>query len=337
MPDTETISLDAARDLLFRAFAANGVPEAAARSTANALAAAEAEGQVGHGFSRLEDYVAQARSGKIIADAQIQITRPAPTSLLVDAGFGFAYPALDRAIEDGAAVAHEFGTATLAVTRSHHCGALSVHVDRAARLGLVVMMVTNSPVAIAPWGAKTPLYGTNPIAFAAPRAEGPPLVIDLSLSQVARGKVMNAKKAGKPIPEGWALDADGQPTTDAEAALAGSMVPIGGAKGTALALMVEIFSAVMTGASLSADAGSFFTADGPRPGVGQFLTLYRPPEGADAFTARLELLLSMIEDMEGARLPGTRRLAALAKAERDGIAVPVRYLDVANTLATRAT
>lgn len=333
MSETETLSLDAARDLLFRAFAANGVPEPAARSTADALAAAEAEGQVGHGFSRLEDYVAQVRTGKIIADAEVRVSRPAPASLLVDAGYGFAYPALDRALADGIEVAQEYGTAALAITNSHHCGALSVQVDRAARAGLVAMMVVNAPAAIAPWGAKTPLFGTNPIAFAAPRAGDAPLVIDLSLSKVARGKVMNAKKAGKPIPEGWALDQDGNPTTDAEAALSGTMVPIGEAKGTALALMVEILSSVMTGASLSTDAGSFFTADGPRPGVGQFLALYRPPEGAEAFTARLEHLLGMIEDAEGARLPGTRRLAALAAAERDGIAVPKHYLDGARRLS----
>ncbi|WP_424970741.1 Ldh family oxidoreductase [Dinoroseobacter sp. S76] len=333
MSATETLSLEAARDLMFRAFAANGVPEIAARSTANALVAAEAEGQVGHGFSRLEDYVAQARTGKIQAEAEITVTRPAPTTLLVDAGFGFAYPAMARALSEGIEVAQEFGTAALAITNSHHCGALSVQVDRAARAGLVAMMVVNAPAAIAPWGAKTPLYGTNPIAFATPRAGADPLVIDLSLSVVARGKVMNAKKAGKPIPEGWALDVEGNPTTDPEAALAGTMVPIGDAKGTALALMVEILSAVMTGATLSANAGSFFTADGPRPGVGQFITLYRPPEGAEAFTARLETLLGHIEEMDGARLPGTRRLAAIAAAEAEGIAVPLHYVEGARRLA----
>ncbi|MDD9715122.1 Ldh family oxidoreductase [Dinoroseobacter sp. PD6] len=333
MSETETLSLRDARDLLFRAFTANGVPEAAARSTADALVAAEAEGQVGHGFSRLEDYVAQARSGKIVAGAEVTITRPAPTTLLVDAGHGFAYPALERAIDEGIAVAQELGTAAIAVTRSHHCGALSIHVERAAKAGLVAMMVVNAPAAIAPWGGKSPLFGTNPIAFATPRAGTAPLVIDLSLSKVARGKVMNAKKAGKPIPKGWALDAAGNPTTDAEAALGGTMVPIGEAKGTALALMVEILSAVMTGAALSTEAGSFFSADGPPPGVGQFLALWRPPEGAEAFTARLAPLLAQIETMEGARLPGTRRLAALDAAQAHGIAVPRAYLDGARRLA----
>lgn len=331
--DTETLSLEAARELVTRAFATNGVPEAAARSVADALVAAEAEGQVGHGFSRIDDYVAQVRTGKIVAGAKVVISRPATTSLRVDAGYGFAYPALEAGIAEAVAVAREHGTAMVAIRRSHHCGALSVQVDRIARQGLVGLMVANSPVAIAPWGAKTPLYGTNPIAFAAPRAEGPPLVIDLSLSRVARGKVMNAKKAGTAIPDTWALDAEGNPTTDPEAALAGSMQPIGGAKGTALALMVETLSAVMTGAALSAEAGSFFTADGTKPGVGQFLTLFHPPEGVAAFAARLEGLLQRIDEMEGARVPGTRRAAAIADAEANGIAVPKRYLDAARRLA----
>ena len=129
--------------------------------------------------------------------------------------------------------------------------------------GLIGIMVANTPAAIAPWGGNKPLYGTNPIAFAAPRAGQDPLVIDLSLSVVARGKVMNAKKTGQSIPEGWALDKDGQSTTDPNAALdGGTMVPIGEAKGTALALMVEILAASLTGANTSADMPSFFASSG---------------------------------------------------------------------------
>lgn len=330
---TETLSLDEATRLVRDAFAVNGVPDAAAASVARALVAAEAEGQVGHGFSRIDDYVAQVRSGKIIADASVAVHRPAPAILHIDAGFGFAFPALDRAVEEGCKTAREQGTAAVSIARSHHCGALSVTVSRIAEAGFVGMMVANSPVAIAPWGAKTPLYGTNPIAFAAPRRDGPPLVIDLSLSVVARGKVMSAKKAGKAIPEGWALDAEGRPTTDAQAALDGSMLPIGGPKGTALALMVEILSSVMTGANMSADAGSFFTADGSRPGVGQFLTIYRPPEGVDVFAERLEALIALIEAQEGTRLPGARRHEALARAATDGIQVPSRLVSIVRTLA----
>ena len=336
MGDKTRLSLTEARELIGRALVANDVPGAAAASVAAALVAAEAEGQVGHGFSRLEDYAAQVRSGKINAAAAVTVEAVSPAALLIDADHGFAYPALDRAIAEGASVAHTHGTATMAITRSHHCGALSVQVEKLARHGLVAMMFANAPAAIAPWGGNTPVFGTNPIAFAAPRdsAGTAPLVIDLSLSRVARGKVMHARKSGTTIPDNWALDPDGNPTTDPEAALKGSMLPIGEAKGTALALMVEILSAVMTGALLSTAASSFFDAEGPPPGVGQFLIAMKPHD-ADAFTGRLEGLLSSIVSVEGARLPGTRRLAAIETAERDGIWVPSHYVAAAERLAER--
>lgn len=330
---SETISIAEALDLVTRALTANGVPAPAAASVAAALVGAEAEGQVGHGFSRIDDYVAQALSGKVKADAAVTVDRVGTTSVVIDAGYGFAYPALEKAAEIGGDIALEHGTAQVAVTHSHHCGALSQHVERFAKRGLVAMMFANAPAAIAPWGAKTPLYGTNPIAFAAPRRDGPPLVIDMSISKVARGKVMNARKAGKPIPDDWALDADGNPTTDPVAALAGTMQPIGGAKGTALALMVEIFAAVMTGAAFSRDAGSFFSGEGAPPDVGQFFAVFKPPQGESGFVDRLELLVDAIAAAEGARLPGARRAQALAAAHRDGLSVSSAYLQTARALA----
>lgn len=332
MADTETLSLDDAEALIAAALEAIGVPDMNAASVARALVAAEAEGQVGHGFSRLADYAAQAQSGKVIADADPSVEMVTDTSVLVDAGHGFAFPALDVAIDEGCAVAERFGTATMLVTRSHHCGALSIQVERIAKRGLIGLMVANSPPAIAPWGSNEPVFGTNPIAFAVPRMGQPPLVIDLSLSRVARGKIMNAKKLGKDIPEGWALDRDGNPTTDTEAALAGSMVPIGEAKGTALALMVEILATSLTAANPSREVSSFFTPDGPPPGTGQFLMAIKPHD-ADAFAQRLEALLSHIAGLEGARLPGMRRAAAMARARAVGIAVPVTYLEAARSMA----
>ena len=336
MTDAESISLPDATALITAAMAASGVPPAPAASVARALVAAEAEGQVGHGFSRVGDYAAQVRSGKINAGAKIAVAAPLPASLRVDADCGFAYPALEAAIAAGLPVAKEFGIAIMGITNSHHCGALSVQVDRIARAGLIGLMVANAPKAIAPWGGRDPLFGTNPIAFAVPRAGTDPLVIDLSLSRVARGKVMNARKSGQRIPEGWALDPDGNPTTDPEAALAGTMLPIGGPKGTSLALMVEILSAVFTGAAMSFEASSFFAADGPPPRVGQTLIAINPGAAGDGFGPRLESLLAQITGMEGARLPGTRRLAALRLAEADGLRVPKAYLDLARSLANDA-
>ncbi|MCR9125222.1 MAG: Ldh family oxidoreductase [Rhodobacteraceae bacterium] len=334
MTDTQTerLSLDDARQLLRGAFGAAGVAAPAAASVADALVAAEAEGQVGHGFSRLSDYVEQVRSGKVAGQAAPVAEMSGDTCVVVDACHGFAYPALDAAISRGCAAAARHGTAMMLVHRSHHCGALSVQVEKIARAGLIGLMVANAPAAIAPWGSNVPVFGTNPIAFAVPRPDGAPLVIDLSLSRVARGKVMHARKSGQPIPEGWALDRDGRPTTDAEAALAGTMLPIGEAKGTALALMVEILAATLTGANPSAEASSFFSADGPPPGTGQFLLALRPRD-PDGFAGRIEALLQHIAGIEGARLPGTRRAGALARAAAQGIDVPRAYTDIARRLA----
>jgi (2R)-3-sulfolactate dehydrogenase (NADP+) len=171
------------------------------------------------------------------------------------------------------------------------------------------------------------VFGTNPSAFAAPRRGAPPLVIDLSLSKVARGKVMAAAKTGESIPEGWALDPEGRPTTDPQAALAGTMIPMGDAKGAALAMMVEILSASLIGANFAFEASSFFTAEGPPPGVGQFLLAIDPaPLSGGTFAERLEVLIDAVEGQEGARLPGMRRLDARAAAARDGIEIPTVML-----------
>ena len=312
------MKIEDAEALLTRAFAASNVSEANAAATARALVAAEADGQGGHGFSRVSSYAAQAKSGKVDGHATPVTAKTAPAWLEVDAANGFAFPAIDAALEALIPLARETGLAGAAIRSSHHCGALANHVERLAEAGLVSLMLANTPKAMAPWGGDAALFGTNPIGFAAPRA-GAPLVIDLSLSKVARGKVMAAAKKGEPIPEGWALDADGNPTTDPQAALKGAMIPAGDAKGAALALMVEILAATLTGANHSSEATSFFDAEGAPPGVGQLILAFRPGAG---FAARLEQLIGEIEAQDGARLPGARRLAARNKARSEGLTVP---------------
>ena len=335
MTDFVQMNVSEAEQLICNALKGSGAQTEVAMSVAKALVAAESEGQVGHGFSRLEDYAAQLKSGKINPLAEIKVQSPFPASISVDADCGFAYPALDEAIERGSEAAHLYGIASMSIFNSHHCGALSIQVEKLAQKGLIGMMVANTPKAIAPWGAAEAQFGTNPIAFAVPRADAPALVMDLSLSKVARGKVMNASKSGQPIPEGWALDGSGNPTTDPAAALQGTMVPIGEAKGTALALMVETLAAVHTGSALSSAAGSFFNADGPPPRVGQFLLAIKPGQQSDGegFAGRFEQLLGEINAAEGARLPGQRRLKAREVAQSEGLAVPSAYVEIARRLA----
>ena len=321
--DVFKLRIDEAHALVIQVLEGSGVTPANAKSVAQALVAAEIDGQSGHGFSRVAAYAAQARSGKVDGTSTPKVERRAAALLAVDARNGFAYPAIDAAIDALVTLVPPTGVAAALIRRSHHCGQLGLHVERLAAHGLVAVMVGNAPPAMAPWGGSRPLFGTNPIAFAAPRSKELPLVVDLSLSKTARGKVMSAAKAGKPIPEGWALDADGRPTRDAQAALKGTMLPAGDAKGAMLALVVEVLCATLTGANHSYEATSFFDAEGAPPGVGQTLIAFDPRcAGTDAFASRLESLLSEMTAQDGVRLPGSRRSELRASAQRDGVAIP---------------
>jgi (2R)-3-sulfolactate dehydrogenase (NADP+) len=197
---------------------------------------------------------------------------------------------------------------------------MALTVERFAELGLVAMMFANAPASMAPWGGKKPLFGTNPIAFAVPAAKGEPLVIDLALSKVARGKVMEATQKGVSIPDDWAFDVDGNPTTDAVAAMKGTMAPSGGAKGAALALMVEVFSAGLTGAHFSHEASSLFDEKGPPPALGHSIIAI-DPDGATGggTTERIALLAAEMASEEGVRLPGKRGRGLRAEAAVKGL------------------
>jgi len=335
MSEAAILSLEEARSLVLDALAACGAAAGTAASVARALVAAGADGQVGHGLSRVPSYAAQLRAGKVDGRAVPSVERVAPAVLRVDAGFGFAFPAFDRVIEDLPSIARETGIALAAIVRSHHFGQAGAHCERLAEQGLVALVFGNTPKAIAPWGGRAPLLGTNPIAFAAPMAVGaPPLVIDLALSRVARGKILAAEKAGKSIPEGWALDKDGNPTGDSRAALAGTMVPIGEAKGAALALMVEVMSAALVGAHFGFEASSFLNADGPPPDVGQtVIAIDAAAVSGGAFAERMATLAAAFAAEPGVRLPGSRRLQARAEAARDGLSVPAPLLAEIKALA----
>lgn len=331
---SERITLAEAHDLVARVLVAAGTSVPNADSVATALVAAEADGQRGHGLSRVAAYAGQAKSGKVNGKAEPRVERVSDCAIRIDAASGFAFPALDKARAELADMTRKTCVAVAGVHHSHHFGQAGYHVERLAERGLVALMVGNSPQAMAPWGGSRGVFGTNPIAFAAPRRAAPPLVIDLSLSKVARGKVMAAAKAGETIPEGWALDPEGNATSDPQAALAGTMIPMGDAKGAALAMMVEILSASLIGANLAFEASSFFTPDGPPPGVGQFLLAVDPgPLSGGTFAERLEVLIAAVEEQEGARLPGSRRLASRTAAAREGIAVPAAMLAEIRSLA----
>ncbi|MFB2565090.1 Ldh family oxidoreductase [Rhizobium sp. IMFF44] len=316
------LSLAEAETLVMEALQRNRVSAESARSVAVALVAAEAAGQGGHGLRRVPAYAGQAKVGKVDGSAQPQLSRPSPAVLRIDAGNGYAYPALDLAVAELPAVAREQGIALAAISRSHHAGVMGLTVERFADQGLVALMVANAPASMAPWGGKTPVFGTNPIAFAAPLPGDEPVVIDLALSRVARGKVMAARQQGASIPADWAFDREGRPTTDAEEALAGTMIPAGDAKGAALALMVEILAASLTGANYAFEASSLFDDQGAPPALGQTIIAINPAATSAADTAqRLALLAGEITRDPNVRLPGRRGQSSRRLALTEGITV----------------
>lgn len=329
------MSLTEAETLVRSVFEDNRVLPSTAVSVARALVQSEAAGQSGHGLRRVPAYVKQVRSGKVDGAAVPQLTRPKPAVLAIDAAHGFAYPALDLAIAELPAVAREQGIAFAAIGRSHHAGVMALTVERFADLGLVAMMFANAPAAMAPWGGKVPLYGTNPIAFAVPVAGSDPLVIDLALSKVARGKVMEATQKGTSIPDDWAFDVDGNPTTDAHAAMKGTMAPSGGAKGAALALMVEVLSAGLAGANFSYQASSLFDADGPPPELGHSIILIDSDAANGGGTAeRMAGLAGEMAKQDGVRLPGRRGRGLRAQALAKGIEIEDDVIAAIHKLAS---
>ena len=316
-----TLSLTQAQDLVVAALTRARTSQGNAQSVARALVMAEADGLKGHGLSRVPMYAAQAKVGKVAGHATPKLTRKRPALISVDASNGFAYPAIDLAEALLPDIARGEGIAAASIHHSHHCGAAGHPVERLAKDGGVAIMFVNTPAGIAPWGGSKAVLGTNPVAFACPLPGRAPLVIDLSLSKVARGNIMAAKQRGEKIPEGWALDEHGKPTTDPDAALRGTMVPAGEAKGTALALMVELLAAGLTGANFAADASSFLDDKGPPPGTGQLIVVFDPQAFGTGAVRRFAALARSIEDQPGARLPGTRRLVARQKAKTEGLTI----------------
>ncbi len=244
----------------------------------------------------------------------------------IDAGDGLAFAACELAVREAIARAREHGVAFAGVINSHHCGVVVDHLRPVAAAGMVGLGFANSPAAMPAAGGKHPIFGTNPVAAVFPRRDADALMIDLSLSEVARGKVMVAAKTGQPIPLGWALDADGQPTTDAKAALTGSMLPLGAVsspKGAMLALMVELLVTALIGAQFGFEASSFFVDEGNRPRIGQAFIVVDPAAlgGSAHYLDRVEVLVAEMAKDAGVRLPGARREALRRKAEAEGVEV----------------
>ena len=319
------ITMENARELVAAALQSAGANAAMARATARALVLAEAQGLASHGLSRVAQYGAHLRNGRVNGAATPSVVNSKGAAAIVDAQEGLAFAACELAVQEAVARAREFGISVVGVTNSHHCGVVIDHLRAAAEAGMVGLGFANSPAAMPAAGGRHPIFGTNPIAAIFPRrGDALPLMIDLSLSEVARGKLMVAAKEGKSIPAGWALDAQGQPTTDPKAGMAGSMLPIGAVsspKGAMLALVVELLVTALIGANFGFEASSFFVDAGNRPRIGQTFIVIDPDAlaGREGFLDRVEVLVREMLVDDGVRLPGARREALLAKARTDGL------------------
>ena len=327
-------SIQELKTLVETALARAGASPDQARATALALVAAEASGLPSHGLSRVPMYAAHLKAGRVLGDAVPAVKNQRASAVLIDAGNGFAFPACRMAIDEAIRRASQTGIAIAAVTNSHHFGMASYHLDAVASAGMVGIACGNSPAAMPAAGGKRPIFGTNPIAAIFPRQGKHPVSIDLSLSEVARGKLMVAAKKGESIPLGWALDADGNPTTEPKKGLEGSMLPMGGVKGAMLALMVELLVTTLTGAHFGAEADTFFVDEGNQPRLGQAFIVIDPGAlgGAAVYGERIEALLSAMLVDEGVRLPGQRRFDLMARANASGIDVAQATLDTINFL-----
>ena len=301
-----------------------GAHAAMARAAACHLVAAEEHGLPTHGMSRVPFYCSMLRNGRADGGARPAAKADFRGVFLVDNADGLPYESCAWAIAEVIARARRNGIAFAGVTNSAHVGVLGIHLQEVVQAGMVGIAFTNSPAAIPPWGGKKALFGTNPVAFAFPRRDSEPIIVDLALTTVVRGKIMLAMQKGEKIPEGWALDREGRPTTDPKEAIErGSLFPIGGAKGAMLALAFELVCAALTGSAIGPEADSFFSEQGNKPRIGQAFLAIDPGAlaGHERYFERVEtVVLTMLAD-EGVRLPGSKRFASVKRAAEQGIEV----------------
>lgn len=317
------LSVDELHDLATRALALAGANPDMAATTARALVYADARGLASHGVARVAQYATHLKNGRADGTVRPKVALAKGGAVLIDAGFGLAYPACALAVHEAIRRARDFGVSFAAVRNSHHFGVAAYHLEAVGAAGLVGLAFGNSPAAMPAAGGKRAIFGTNPIAAIFPRPHARPLVVDLSLSEVARGKLMVAAKEGKKIPPGWALDKEGQPTIDPKAGLEGSMLAMGGIKGAMLALVVEVLVTALTGSAIGFEAGSFFVDEGNRPRLGQAFLVIDPAAlaGRATYDERIEKLIAAMLADPDVRLPGERRQALAEEAMREGIGV----------------
>ena len=291
------------------ALIAHGAGAWQAGEVARAVARAEETGNLICGLYYLESYCVQLVSGRVDGTVEPRVTSPRPGAVTVDARLGFAQPAFARGLPAAVEAARHGGIASLAVAHAHTCTSLGFFTEQIAAAGLIGIGFTNGSAVVAGPGGRKPVLGTNPIAFTVPGPDRPAVHADFSTSAVALGRITMAREAGEDIPEGWAVDRDGQPTTDPAQALQGALVSAAGYKGWALGLLAEILAAGLTGSANSLDSKGLKRPDGPPHDLGQFYVLIDPAAHAGTLAARISRIADAIAGDPGVRLPGARSKA----------------------------
>lgn len=310
-----------------QALTAHGANPWQAASVARAIARAEQTGNVICGLYYLESYCRQLSTGRVDGRVMPVVSSPRLGAVTVDARFGFAQPAFAMGLPAAITAAETCGIASLAVCHSHTCTSLGFFTEQIAQKGLIGIGFTNASAIVAGAGGRTPVLGTNPIAFSFPGADGPAMHADFSTAAVALGKITMAKAAGEQIPLGWAVDSDGTPTTDPEAALAGALVSAASYKGWALGLMVEFLAAGLTGSRTSQDVKGLKLADGPPHDLGQIYILIDPAMHGGNLSVTIDRVASAIADDPQVRIPGAER------SQRDYVDIAPALWDALTTLA----
>jgi (2R)-3-sulfolactate dehydrogenase (NADP+) len=339
MTETRRFTREEALALAHRACRAAGASEAAAASLAEATVSAEACGKSSVGFAHLLDYLASLAEGRIDGTAEPIVSFPASALVQVDARGAIAQLGFDKAFDEFGRRAKRHGAAVLAQRNSYTTGELGYYVRRLAAADLLALAMSNGPALMAPPGVRQPVYCTNPIAFAAPGEHGPSLVIDQASSAAAVVKIREAAARGEALPEGWALDADGAPTTDPVHALEGVLLTFGGARGANIALMVELMAAGLSGANWSLDAPDFRHGD-CSPGAGLLVIAVAPQLFDPTFATRLQDHLRNLERL-GVHIPGLTQADVAARAVSEGFVLPVslvrRFASFGNIVDDRTT
>lgn len=299
-----------------------------AEIAADSLIRAELEGAGSHGISRLVIYCKRIQEGRIEARPDIHTERLG-SILKVDGRNGLGQVVSNCALDQAIPLARENGIAGVFIRNSNHFGTAAYYCQKACQTGMALIALTNSPPGIAPWGGKKPYFGTNPIAFGFPVKENPPVLIDMSSSIVARGKVILADKVGEKIPLGWAIDEDGMETTDPGEALRGAILPLGGAKGYALAMAVEILTGVMTEAAFGPHVNNLYKDQDPPANVGHCFILLDLEKwmSMEDYYCRIEGFLQEVKNVPLAKgaeeilYPGERRYRTYLKNRQQGISL----------------